>query len=130
MKNFILFLFLLLSTNLVAQNDCSSYSQHITAGDEELQKGYEAANFEKAINSYATAMFLCPEKADEARAKIVKAFKDFGRTGFVKIKGGNIDYLIDKKGKEYPCPSCNFIGRCSICWQCVYLASSLSTLPP
>ena len=72
---YLLFLFILsLQLGLSAQNDCLHYAKYIGIGDLELKKGSDA-DFEKVINNYSIAMLHCPEKAEEARAKILEAFE-------------------------------------------------------
>ncbi len=57
---------------------CPFYKKYITIGNTEIQKGHNA-NFEKAINAYSTAMLHCPERAEEARDRIVVAYQKIER---------------------------------------------------
>ena len=74
MKKLVFLVFLVINLSLMGQGDCPYYQRYINKGDQELSKGPNA-NFEVAINAYSTAMVHCPEKADEAQAKILTVFK-------------------------------------------------------
>ncbi len=74
MKHLFLLYFLLLSLHVTGQDNCPHYNKYIQKGDAEIAKGNNA-NFESAINDYSTAMVHCPDKGEEARAKILKVFR-------------------------------------------------------
>jgi hypothetical protein len=71
-----LFFLLLFSTHLLAQNkpDCPYYQKYIAAADAEIARG-AAADFQKAINDYSTAMLHCPARAAAARERIIQAYR-------------------------------------------------------
>jgi hypothetical protein len=57
-----------------AQSNCPYYAKYVHQGDSILNT-QSATKFEDAINKYSIAMAHCPDKANEARAKIVSTFK-------------------------------------------------------
>jgi len=74
MKNLLFLLLLIGQLTAAAQSNCLYYKKYVATGDAELKKGSQA-NFEAAINAYSTAMLHCPDKAEEAREKILAVFK-------------------------------------------------------
>lgn len=74
MRKSLLFCLILSRFVALAQDDCPYFSKYMEKGNAELTKGSNA-DFESAINAYSTAMIHCPEKAEEARKKILEVFK-------------------------------------------------------
>lgn len=74
MKIFILTCFSICCLKGYAQKDCPFYDKYIHIGDSIIEKG-ENADFQAAINAFSTAMLHCPEKAQQARNKILDVFK-------------------------------------------------------
>jgi Predicted chitinase len=70
MKSIILFCFLSLQLESFSQSICPYYNKYINLGDSNFVKGH----YQDAINAYNTAMLHCPEKAQEARKKILGVF--------------------------------------------------------
>jgi len=70
MKSIILFCFLSLQLESFSQSSCPYYNKYIKLGDSNFVKGH----YQDAINAYNTAMLHCPEKAQEARKKILDVF--------------------------------------------------------
>ena len=74
MKIFVLICFSIGYLKGYAQKDCPFYDKYIHIGDSIIDKG-EKADFQAAINAFSTAMLHCPEKAQQARNKILDVFK-------------------------------------------------------
>ena len=74
MRQFIILVFIAVPLSLNSQSSCTYYKKYIEKGDAEINKQHNP-NFEAAINAYNIALLHCPSKAEEARAKILEAFK-------------------------------------------------------
>jgi Leucine-rich repeat (LRR) protein len=74
MKHLYILLLVFAGHIVSAQSNCRFFDSYVKKGDDEINKG-NSANFEYAINQYSIAMVHCPDRAEEARAKILIAFE-------------------------------------------------------